>query len=355
MNKIKLFSERDETMSCTEPAYWTNTKRPLRFREDGSFRILMVSDVHGGVGYNKKKTVTAMNALVETENPDLVLFGGDTAGPGVIHIETPEQLRSLLADRSAPMETRGIPWCHVFGNHDDNYGVPNEVAEEVYESFPCCVSRDGDPELSGVGNYALPEYGADGGEILLAVYGLDSHSGMGDFFRQYGLDPKTQTFPPFVGDHGSEDTVHMDQVLWYYQLSKNFEHECGRKIPAVMFMHIPLPEFDIITRYRRDAGLTGHQGEDVCFSPLNSGLFRACVERGDVKGIFCGHDHWNDFSGAYMGITLACDASMSYHACQDNDLRGGRVIDFRAEDPGAFTTRLVKIRDILGHAGDSDT
>ena len=341
-------------MTCTDPAYWRTTKKPLRFRPDGSFRILMVSDIHGGVGYNKKKTVAALEALTESQNPDLVVFGGDTAGPGHIHIETAEQLRDLLTDLSGPMERRGIPWCHVFGNHDDNYGVPNEEAEAVYEEFPCCVSKRGDPELSGVGNYVLPVYAAEGEELLLNVYGFDSHSGMQDFFIQYGMDPHTPAFPPFVGDHGSDDTVHMDQVLWYYQLSKAFEREWGRKIPSVMFMHIPLPEFDMVTRYRRDADLRGHQGEDVCFSPLNSGLMRACVERGDVKGIFCGHDHWNDFSAVYMGVTLAYDASMSYHACQDNELRGGRIIDFRAEDPGAFATRTVKIRDIMGHAGDSD-
>jgi hypothetical protein len=333
---------------------WLTTKIPLRFRPDGSFRILMVSDVHGGAGYNRTKTTAAMEALVDAEQPDLVLFGGDTAGPGVIHVETAEQLRSLLADLSEPMERRGIPWCHVFGNHDDNYGVPNEAAEGVYESFPCCVSKAGDPELSGVGNYVLPVTSTDGGEILLNIYGFDSHSGMSEFFARYGIDPETKLFPPFVGDHGSEDTLNMDQVVWYYGISKEFESACGRKIPAVMFMHIPIPEFELITKYRRDARLTGHHGEDVCFSPLNSGIFRACVERGDVKGIFCGHDHWNDFSGVYMGITLACDASMSYHACQDNNLRGGRVIDFRAEDPASFTTRTVKIRAIMGHAGDSD-
>ena len=38
-----------------------------------------------------------------------------------------------------------------------------------------------------------------------------------------------------------------------------------------------------------------------------------------------------------------------------HDLRGGRVIDFRAEHPASLTTRTVKIRDILGHTGDSDT
>ena len=39
------------------------TKCPLRFGENGRFRVLMVSDVHGGVGYNEVQTVAAMQAL----------------------------------------------------------------------------------------------------------------------------------------------------------------------------------------------------------------------------------------------------------------------------------------------------
>ena len=341
-------------MTTAELAPWLRTKKPLRFSEKGTFRILMVSDIHGGVGYNKKKTVAAMKALTEAEEPDLVVLGGDNAGPGVIHIENAGQLKEMLEGIVSPMEERGIPWCHVFGNHDDNYGLPNEEAEKLYEAFPCCVSKAGDVDISGTANYVLPVYDCRGENVLLNVFGLDSHSGMTEFFERYGMDPRTEVFHPFVGDHGRYDTVNIDQVAWYYGTSKAFEKAFGKKIPAVMFMHIPLPEIDLVARYRTDARVKGFQGEDVACTGLNSGLFRACVERGDVKGIFFGHDHWNDFSGTYMGILLAYDASMSYHACQDNLLRGGRVIDLQASGPAVFTTRLVKIRDIMGHEGDSD-
>ena len=85
-----------------------NTKCPLRFDQDGKFRILMVSDIHGGIGYEKEKTVRAMQALVDEAKPQLVILGGDIAGPGTIHVENEDQLRSLLDDISSPMEKAGI-------------------------------------------------------------------------------------------------------------------------------------------------------------------------------------------------------------------------------------------------------
>ena len=107
------------------------TKQPLRFGEDGKFRILMVSDIHGGVGYDELRTVRAMQALVDHTKPHLVLLGGDIAGPGSIHVSNREELRQLLDGLVAPMEQAGIPWAHVYGNHDDNFGLHNADQEPV--------------------------------------------------------------------------------------------------------------------------------------------------------------------------------------------------------------------------------
>ena len=34
--------------------------------------------------YNREKTVAALRALLEAEHPDLVVLGGDTAGPAAL-------------------------------------------------------------------------------------------------------------------------------------------------------------------------------------------------------------------------------------------------------------------------------
>ena len=72
------------------------TKVPLKFNENGKYKILMISDIHGGVGFAAKKTVAAIQALLDVHKPDLVLLGGDIAGPGYIHIENQEQLKEML-------------------------------------------------------------------------------------------------------------------------------------------------------------------------------------------------------------------------------------------------------------------
>ena len=52
------------------------TKIPLRFHEDGTFKIVMMSDLHWSVKKDER-TVRAMNIVLDEEQPDLVLLGGD--------------------------------------------------------------------------------------------------------------------------------------------------------------------------------------------------------------------------------------------------------------------------------------
>ena len=120
-----------------------------------------------------------------------------------------------------------------------------------------------------------------------------------------------------------------------------------------MYLHIPLPEHNIVTLHKDACRFRGTQLEDVSCSRLNSGLFTACLQRGDVKAIFCGHDHVNDFTGVYCGIMLGFDAFLSYHACHLNEMRGGRLFEISAEDPGKIETKMLRVRDLLGPEGDS--
>ena len=98
--------------------------------------------------------------------------------------------------------------------------------------------------------------------------------------------------------------------------------------------------------------MTGSVNEPSKNAPLNSGMFAAVLRRGDVSGIFFGHDHTNTFTGVVGGVTLGYSGSAGYahyglggEFAENHALRGGRIIEVRESDPYNFTTRMVFAAD----------
>ena len=61
------------------------------------------------------------------------------------------------------------------------------------------------------------------------------------------------------------------------------------------------------------------------------GMFAAMLQRGDVKGLFVGHDHINTYMGNYFGVELGYGPGTGFGTYGLND--GTRV----CEDPLTFT------------------
>lgn len=322
-------------------------KNSLRFGADGKFRVLMMSDFHAGVHYNPKM-LKGIEALIEETKPDTIVFGGDQVGGGELDEITLENLKEFLTILTAPAEKRGIPWFHLFGNHDQECGMSNAEQEKVYETFPHCISEAGPEDISGTGNFVIPVRSHDGKRIAYNLWALDSHRENSDYVKNYNIKPEDNNIvlPDCFGDGQRQASPMFNQVMWYYNTSAKMEKEEGRRIPAVMFMHVPIIEFVLLYRNPEQCRVTGTKREGVYGSELNSGLFMACLERGDVKGIFCGHDHLNDFAGKYCGITLAYDSCAGFNMSAHDDLRGGRLIEL-SED-GSFTTKHIKLMELLG-------
>ena len=321
------------------------TRPTLRFDENGRFRILMISDFHGKPDFNPKLTA-GIEALVDYAGPDFVFLGGDQ----LCNINK-DILRDFLERSLEPIQRRGIPWAHTFGNHDAEQEMEKAEMEAVYESFPLCLSEAGPEEISGMPNYCLTVYAHDGKEPLYHLWSLDSHTNYHDYLRTFDNIDQSLTLNDFrLPDHfgGGHDQASpmFNQVMWYYQESVRREKALGKKLPALLFMHVPLLEFNLLWRNPEQTVFIGHKRESLGSSELNPGLFMACLERGDVKGIFCGHEHLCDFQGEYLGITMAYDSAVGYDMSAHDDLRGGRIIDLYAN--GEFTTRHVKLMELLG-------
>ncbi len=328
------------------------TKCPLRFRSDGGYRILMMSDSHLKPG-KEERTLRAMETLIDAVRPDLVLLNGDN----VSAFGDRETFEALLEKLASPMETRHIPWAHVFGNHDQTPEVPKAYQQAAYERYPWCVSKAGPGDLPGCGNYFLPVLD-ERDEPVFGVWGLDSQQ-----------DLRTQTVPlSYPGDlywdvlmpatlssNSDYDLIRFEQVMWYWNTSVTLERLYGRRIPSLMMFHIPLIEYRAVLLNAHRAQLRGEFNERLSTSEINSGLFAAVFQRGDVRAVFSGHDHINTFDGVDCGIRMGYDGSIGYegYGTRDNDpghdrerLRGGRIFDICKTDPWQIRTDMVFVKDL---------
>lgn len=321
-------------------------KDSLKFNENGKFKVLMMSDFHAGKRCNPK-LMKAMDALIDYAEPDLVILGGDLMTVNRDEVDETE-FREGLSAILEPMERRGLPWMHVYGNHDKEGGYSNEYQQAVYESFPHCISEAGPEEISGVGNYVRTVYSSKTDKPAFNLWAMDSHSEWDEYVRRFNIKPEDARIrmPNPLGSGSAQASVMFDQVVWYYNKSIEMEKEYGYKIPALMFMHVPLMEYSIIANNPEETGLVGSKRESICSGELNPGLFMACLQRGDVKGIFCGHEHLIDFHGKYCGIMMGYDAALGFNMSAHDDLRGGRL--FEINEDGTFETRTIKIMDLMG-------
>ena len=303
----------------------------LRFRPDGSFRILYFSDFQETRDHCDSRTLSGVDRLLEQEKPDLVVLCGDNCNGPAIH--SAEDLKCYLAVILEPILRRHLPWCHVFGNHDYDAAVPPAEQLAIYRSFPGCMT-DTAKGIPGVTNFMLPLLSTDGSRILGAVWGMDTGNRVDG-----GQLPVTRVGENFTS--GPWDFLRFEQLMWYWHTSRQLEAAAGKPVPGFLACHIPLWEFAYLRTYPQALGAAGEMSEPYNLGALNSGALAAFVQRGDIKAVCCGHTHCNTCAGDYCGIKLCSVGSAGYSAYGEDALRGGRVIDLNAENPGCFTTRMV--------------
>ena len=263
-----------------------DTRHELRADENGEFKVVVMSDIQGSDSHVPipQSVLDNIKTIVDREKPDLIVFDGDNTNG--LHSES--AYRQYIGEMVSYIEESKIPWAHVYGNHDHEGGISKEKQSEIYSEFEYCVSKVG--TVSGVGNFVLPVLSYDGSKILYNVWCIDSGSYISLSKYDITLDS---------GDYsmGAYDYIKPDQIEWYRETSALLEEYNGAKIPAIMAFHIPLREtadaWAIKDKYNLE--YTGVKRENIGSSSINSGMFAAVIERGDVKAIVNGHDHINDF------------------------------------------------------------
>ncbi len=327
------------------------TKHPLKFNQNGTFRVLMMSDIQDCPQYDER-SLRAVCALLDTAKPDLVVLGGDNCDGREIF--SPEELKAFLDVFTAPMEERKIPWAHIYGNHDYDVKCDIDEQQEIYETYPMCVSKHTDSSVHGKSNFVLPIYDKTGSRIVFNVWGLDTNnradalecflpSGNRDIYSSICL-------PQNAFDAVAWDVIYFDQLMWYWTTSCEIEKLCGEKIPALLCMHLPPHEAVAVASNPESFVKSGSYGDPIGTSALNSGLFATILERGDVKTISCGHAHENDFCGEYCGIKICFDGSVGYNkktSYGNDETRGGRLFEISQDAPWNIKTTMLHTKDLI--------
>lgn len=288
--------------------YGMAQKSELQFSKDGKFKIVQFTDVHFKYG-NPASNVALerINEVLDAEQPDLVIFTGD-----VIYSAPAD---SGMVQVLEQVSKRKLPFVVTFGNHDDEQGLTREQLYDIIRKVPGCLMPDR-------GTASSPDY---------ALTVKSSSNPQKDAAVLYCMD--SRSYSPLKDVKGYA-WLTFDQVNWYRQQSAAFTAQNGgQPIPALAFFHIPVPEYHEAVA-DENSTIRGTRMEEACAPRINSGMFAAMKEGGDVMGIFVGHDHDNDYAVMWKNILLAYGRYTGGNTVYNHLPNGARVIVL---DEGART------------------
>jgi len=315
----------------------------LQFR-GGKFKIMQITDIQDAADVDRE-TLRLITAALDREKPDLAVLTGDQVKGFAPAMKKEENVERTIRQITRPFEERGIPFTLAFGNHDIQ-GVPAQRQLAWYMESPLCAASD-TPGVSGCGNHKLVIEGSDG-RPALNIYMLDSHGSAG--LRGY------QPLAP-------------DQIEWYRNTREALREQAGDYVPSLLFQHIPVEAaYRLLTgsEKRRRGAIRGFGAfknnfytldesrvrpggrflEALCVPESDAGLFAAAREKGELLGMYFGHDHKNSFAGPVDGVELGYCPGCGFAAYGDGARRGVRVFEFSEADPRAYRTRVVTYAEL---------
>lgn len=251
-----------------------------------------------------KRCFNHVEALIENENPDLIIFTGD-----IVYGEFDDsgEIWELIVEF---MDSFNIPWAPVFGNHDNETIKGVDWQCQVLESAKNCLFKKGD--LSGNGNYSIGLVDPNG-KIARILYMLDTQGCL------------------------ANASVASDQIKWFKDTAKLIDETYGEKVPAFACYHIATKDFPIAVKetYGFNEGESfnldkiGNKGD---FGQLNekSSICQVSIaedfKQANVEGVFVGHDHVNNYSIFYDGIRYTYGTKTGTYDYYNGNIIGGTLI-----------------------------
>lgn len=321
-------------------------REKLKFNSAGKFRILQLADIQEGARVSPD-TLRLIELALEREKPDLVVFTGDQiygVHPSFYVGDKKENAVNTIKTIAGAVNKHGIPFAVTYGNHDNQVGLSNSEQAEIYNSFDFCIH----------GEYASAK---DKGTFRLPVFDCDRHA-----FDVYLIDSNGQSVT------GEYLPVSENQLSWFRK-EREKAKENGEYTNAVVFQHIPVPEFyDVLqkvkfgTRGAVEAFRThkgefyklpdsiikdgGFMGESPAIPDKNSGEFSVLKEKGNILALIVGHDHINSFVGEKDGIRLIYTQCAGFNVYGPGLRRGARIIEIDKNNTDTFNTYTITYKEL---------
>lgn len=302
--------------------------------KDGKFKIMQIADIQEDYPVNPD-TIRLIEAAVEKEKPDLVVFTGDQIQgySSCYKTDTYEKVKKVIEEFTAPISKRGIPFTLTFGNHDDDCVTSKKAQLELY------ASHDG---------YILGK--AHSKEDPATHYlNIRDSKGEKDIFSLYFIDSNKKE------PDGAYSPVRRDQIEWIEEKRKSNGY-----LPALAFQHIPVPEFYNVLKkvpfwtkgaveayksrkntFWKLEGDGGFMGETPAVPEINNCEFDSLREHGDILGLFVGHDHNNSFVRKLKGVDLGYTQGAGYNTYGPGKKRGVRMFELYEDDLRNYKTYTV--------------
>ena len=301
----------------------------LKKSPDKDFIIMNISDPQLGNeewnddAHNREILVNTFAKIMDKVHPDLITVSGDLAWS---HSYV---AYNKLADM---IDSYGIPWAPVWGNHDNEAGPENvEILVDIMKARKNCIYESGDPTL-GNGNYVIAI--EENGKIVEGVIMMDSHD------RVEYINPQGEVDCAWA-------KVIPEQIDWYKDQVKALK-DMGCNDTTVI-MHIPIYAYreaaaaafpknteaksiTIEDSYKESSWNEGYKNsfgvrwEGICSYPADDGMMDAILEAGTTKHVVAGHDHTNNFVIEYKGTKLIYSMKIGAGCYWTPKLNGGTVL-----------------------------
>ncbi len=262
-----------------------------------------------------------IRSLVAATTPDLIFITGD-----VVYGEFDDSGRFFTAFRDF-MDSLGIPWAPVYGNHDTSSAKGVHWQNGQWEAGEYCLFKTG--SVTGNGNYSVLV--TRDGEPVRVLYMMDSH---GDGWAN----------PP---EYRIPAGLHPDQMEWFRATAQGLtDANGGTPVPGFMGFHIPSTEFLLADRAKGyEVAPKYILGVDVPAEPGDFGahreghaIFRSPegflddLHTAGVNGVFVGHCHGINTSVVWEGIRWTYGLKTGQYDFHIFTQQGGTLITLRGKD-----------------------